>query len=53
MGIPPEVVMKATGHRDYKTIKPYIATSDETQMRDEQVKPAAIPFADLDSSGSS
>ena len=34
MGIPPEVVMKATGHRDYKTMKPYIATSDETQARE-------------------
>jgi len=34
MGIPPEVVMKATGHHDYKTMKPYIATSDETQVRE-------------------
>ncbi len=34
MGIPPEVVMKATGHHDYKTMKPYIATSNETQDRE-------------------
>lgn len=32
MGIPPEVVMKCTGHSDYKTMKPYIETITETQV---------------------
>lgn len=31
MGIPAQVVMKATGHKDYKTMKPYIETASETQ----------------------
>ncbi len=31
MGIPPQVVMKATGHKDYKTMQPYIDTATETQ----------------------
>ena len=31
MGIPAEVVMKATGHRCYNTMKPYIDTATETQ----------------------
>ncbi|MCF0185782.1 MAG: integrase catalytic domain-containing protein [Bacteroidaceae bacterium] len=31
MGIPAEVVMKATGHKDYETMKPYIEVATETQ----------------------
>lgn len=31
MGIPPQVVMKATGHKTYKTMQPYIDTATETQ----------------------
>lgn len=31
MGIPPEVVMKCTGHHSYNTMKPYIETATETQ----------------------
>lgn len=31
MGIPAPVVMKATGHKDYETMKPYIETANETQ----------------------
>ncbi len=34
MGIPPEVVMRCTGHRDYETMKPYIETTTETQDRE-------------------
>ena len=30
MGIPPETVMKCTGHKSYNTIKPYIETATET-----------------------
>lgn len=33
-GIPPEVVMSCTGHSDYKAMKPYIAVSDETQIKE-------------------
>lgn len=33
MGITAEVVMKCTGHTDYKTMKPYIATITETQTK--------------------
>ena len=29
MGIPPEIVMKWTGHSDYKAMKPYIDVVDE------------------------
>ncbi len=29
MGIPPQVVMKWTGHSDYKSMKPYIDVADE------------------------
>lgn len=32
MGIPPEVVMKCTGHTGYGTMKPYVATATETQV---------------------
>ena len=32
MGIPPEVVMKCTGHSGYATMKPYIETATETQV---------------------
>lgn len=31
MGIPPQVVMKCTGHSGYATMKPYIETATETQ----------------------
>ncbi|MCM1139856.1 MAG: site-specific integrase [Muribaculum sp.] len=31
MGIPAQVVMKATGHKGYNTMKPYIDTATETQ----------------------
>lgn len=31
MGIPPQVVMKATEHKTYKTMQPYIDTATETQ----------------------
>lgn len=31
LGIPPQVVMKWTGHRDYKAMKPYIDIADETK----------------------
>lgn len=31
IGIPPHVVKKATGHKDYKTMQPYIDTATETQ----------------------
>jgi integrase len=31
MGIPPETVMKCTGHKSYNTMKPYIETATETQ----------------------
>jgi len=31
MGIPPQVVMKCTGHSNYNTMKPYIETATETQ----------------------
>lgn len=30
MGIPPETVMKCTGHKSYNTTKPYIETATET-----------------------
>lgn len=33
MGIPPETVMKWTGHSDYKAMKPYIEVADETKRR--------------------
>lgn len=32
MGIPLQFVMKATGHKDYKTMQPYIDTATETQI---------------------
>ena len=31
LGIPPQVVMKWTGHCDYKSMKPYIDIADETK----------------------
>ena len=34
MGIPPETVMKCTGHKSYNTMKPYIETATETAMRE-------------------
>lgn len=33
LGIPPDIVMKWTGHSDYKTMKPYIAIADEARRR--------------------
>lgn len=32
LGIPPQVVMKWTGHDDYKSMKPYIDIADETKI---------------------
>lgn len=32
MGIPPQVVMKWTGHSDYKAMKPYIDVADEIKI---------------------
>ena len=34
MNIPPEVVMKWTGHSDYKAMKPYIAVADNNNLVD-------------------
>ena len=34
LGIPAEVVMKWTGHADYKSMKPYIAVADEIKARE-------------------
>lgn len=34
MNIPPEVVMKCTGHHSYNTMKPYIETATETQTQE-------------------
>ena len=31
IGIPPEVVMKWTGHRSYRAMEPYIAICDKTK----------------------
>lgn len=36
MGIPPQVVMKWTGHSDYKAMKPYVDIADE--VKTEQMK---------------
>lgn len=33
-GIPPTIVMKSTGHSDYKTMKPYIEVADETAKKE-------------------
>lgn len=32
LGIPPQVVMKWTGHSDYSAMKPYIAIADQTKI---------------------
>jgi len=32
MGISPQIVMKWTGHSDYKAMKPYINVADEIKM---------------------
>jgi len=42
-GIPPQVVMKWTGHSDYQTMKPYIAIAEKTKadamkLFDEELK---------------
>lgn len=34
LGIPAEVVMKWTGHSDYKTMRPYVAIVDELKTRE-------------------
>lgn len=31
LGIPPQIVMKWTGHSDFKTRKPYIDVADDTK----------------------
>lgn len=31
LGIPPNVVMKWTGHKDYNAMKPYIAIADSVK----------------------
>jgi hypothetical protein len=36
MGIPPEIVMKWTGHSGYKAMKPYIDVVDE--IKDKSMK---------------
>lgn len=33
MGIPPDVVMKWTGHSDYKSMKPYIDIVDSIKAQ--------------------
>ena len=30
-GIPPQVIMKMTGHSDYKAMKPYIEVAERTK----------------------
>ena len=32
LGIPPQVVMKWTGHSDYSAMKPYIDIADQTKI---------------------
>jgi hypothetical protein len=32
LGIPPQVVMKWTGHNDYKAMKPYIDIADDIKV---------------------
>lgn len=32
LGIPPQVVMKWTGHNDYKAMKPYIDIADDIRV---------------------
>ena len=34
MGIPQSVVMKCTGHSDYRAMRPYIEVADETTARE-------------------
>lgn len=34
MGIPPEIVMRWTGHSNYQSMKPYIAVADGTRRRE-------------------
>ena len=43
LGIPPQVVMKWTGHSDYQAMKPYIAIAEKTKadaktLLDEELK---------------
>ena len=34
LGIPSEVIMKWTGHSDYKSMRPYIAIVDDIKVRE-------------------
>ena len=34
LGIPPQVVMKWTGHSDYKAMKPYIDIADDIKANE-------------------
>lgn len=34
LGVPPNVVMKWTGHSDYKAMKPYIDIADTVKARE-------------------
>ena len=45
MGIPPSVVMKWTGHSDYKAMQPYIEIADETRREAMGAfnRPAVVP----------
>lgn len=45
-GIPPHVVMKWTGHSDYKAMKPYIGVADETKS--ESMKKFNMPKEKLE-----
>jgi hypothetical protein len=46
MGIPPEIVMKWTGHSDYKAMKPYIDVVDE--IKAESASTYCNPFISTD-----
>lgn len=37
-GIPPQVVMKWTGHSDYQAMKPYIAIAEKTKAEAREIK---------------
>ena len=42
LGIPPQIVMKWTGHSDYKAMKPYIDIADKAKaeaMKSFNLKP--------------
>ena len=42
MGIPPETVMKCTGHKSYNTMKPYIETAIETHFAGQRQHKAPV-----------